>query len=204
MTTCEAVLIKNHTGPIQEEFQNLLEQDKLDDLRRMYGLLCRVPESLEKLRSIFEQHVLKHGKAAVAKVAASGSSVGAADDEGEEDEEPAPKKKGKKAGGPGDVEPKVYVDALLSTHKKYAELVEDAFKGETGFGAALDKACREFVNRNAVCETSSSKSPELLAKHCDAMLKKNNKVGEESEVEEVLNSVVSIALSTDYLNGILN
>lgn len=57
--------------------------------------------------------------------------------------------------------------------------------------ASLDKACGEFVNRNAVCKKSSSKSPELLARYCDSLLKKNAKNAEESELEDLLNSIVS-------------
>ncbi|KAJ3014203.1 hypothetical protein HKX48_005293 [Thoreauomyces humboldtii] len=190
---CEAVLIRNHMGPMQEEFQNLLDHDKVEDLSRMYGLLSCVPESLDKLRQTFEVHVRKQGLSAVEKVAESAS---APPPEGDEEEEDDPKAKTavavaglKKA---GDVDSKTYVDALLAVHRKYSELVESAFKGETGFGASLDKACREFVNRNVVCEKSSSKSPELLAKHCDSLLKKGSKITDEHEVEEVLNSVMTL------------
>jgi hypothetical protein len=59
-----------------------------------------------------------------------------------------------------------------------------------GFVAALDKACRDFVNRNAATGTSTTKSPELLAKHADALLRKNNKLAEEGELEEALNQTV--------------
>jgi cullin 1 len=72
-------------------------------------------------------------------------------------------------------EPKAYVDALLEVHIKSSETVNHSFKGEAGFVVSLDRACREFVNRNAATGTSSSRSPELLAKHMDALLHKNNK-----------------------------
>jgi cullin 1 len=48
-----------------------------------------------------------------------------------------------------DLDPKAYVDALLAVHEKNAATVARSFKAEAGFAAALDKACREFVNRNA-------------------------------------------------------
>ena len=38
---------------------------------------------------------------------------------------------------------------------------------------------------------SSSKSPELLAKYCDSLLKKSSKNPEEAELEDTLNQVVS-------------
>ena len=55
----------------------------------------------------------------------------------------------------------------------------------------LDKACWEFVNRNAATGSSTTKSPELLAKHADALLRKNNKMAEEETLESALNQVVS-------------
>ena len=114
-------------------------------------------------------------------------------------------------------EPKVYVDALLEVHKKNADTVNRSFKGEAGFVASLDRvraphlhnqtamnsithviqACKEFVNKNGATGISTSKSPELLAKHADALLRKNNKLAEESDLEEALNQVVSIRRSLD-------
>lgn len=45
---------------------------------------------------------------------------------------------------------------------------------DPAFQRALDKACERFINRNAVTEAagSSRKSPELLAKYVDMLLKK--------------------------------
>ncbi|KAJ3195927.1 hypothetical protein HK101_010606 [Irineochytrium annulatum] len=200
ITTCETVLIKSHTPPIQEEFQSLLDQDQVDDLKRMYGLLSRVPEGLEKLRTTFEAHVRKQGLSAVEKVAESAANAEPAGEKGEDEEEEAPKKKpalkGKTGAAGGDksdaVEPKVYVEALLAVHKKYHDLVQDAFRGEAGFVASLDKACREFINRNRVCKVGSSKSPELLARFCDSLLRKSSKVSDEKEIEEILNSVMTV------------
>ncbi|CAG8517302.1 9020_t:CDS:10 [Paraglomus occultum] len=164
ISTCETVLVKEHTDIMWEEFQNLLNMDKLDDLHRMYSLLSRIPEGLTPLRDRFEKHVRRAGLSAIEKV--SGES------------EP--------------IEPKTYVDALLEVHKKYAEMVQSAFRGEAGFVASLDKACREFVNRNKVCMTSTSKSPELLARFCDALLRKSAKNPEENDLEEVLNSIMTV------------
>jgi cullin 1 len=204
VTTCENVLIKSHCTPIQDEFQVLLDQDMVDDLTRMYGLLSRVAGGLDKLRVVFENHVRKQGLSAIEKVAEQAVTAAATGDgekgEGEEgEEEEKPKKPvGKKAASAADkagadaVDPKIYVEALLAVHKKYSDLVNQAFRGEAGFVASLDKACREFVNRNRVCKAGSSKSPELLARYCDGLLKKSSKVSDEREVEEALNSVVSV------------
>ncbi|KAJ7804257.1 Cullin family-domain-containing protein [Mycena olivaceomarginata] len=94
--------------------------------------------------------------------------------------------------------PKVYVDALLAVHEQNAATVARSFKAEAGFAAALDRACREFVNRNAatgafsLCfsyRTSAARSPELLAKYADMLLRKSNKVAGDVDLEGALNRV---------------
>ncbi|KAG9292004.1 hypothetical protein G9A89_017903 [Geosiphon pyriformis] len=166
ITTCETVLVKEHTDIMWEEFQNLLDKDKLDDLHRMYSLLSRIPDGLDPLRERFEEHVRKAGHSSIEKITAEG--------------------------GEANMEPKTYVDALLEVHKKYNDMVQTAFRGEAGFVASLDKACREFVNRNEVCKSSTSKSPELLARFCDSLLRKSAKNPEEGDLEDVLNSIMTV------------
>jgi cullin 1 len=161
---CEHVLIREHSVLMWDSFQNLLDYDKDEDLQRMYALLARIPEGLEPLRKRFEDHVKNAGMTAVSKLA---------DSEGAE------------------VDPKAYVDALLEVHTKNQETVSRSFKGEAGFVAALDKACRDFVNRNKATGNNATRSPELLAKHTDALLRKSNKMAEDNDLEGALNRVVS-------------
>lgn len=179
VSKCEHVLIREHSNTLWEEFQKLLDFDKDEDLQRMYSLLSRIPEGLEPLRKKFEEHVKKAGLAAVEKLTGEGGEANA-----------------------DNLEPKAYVDALLEVHRKNSETVNRSFRGEAGFVASLDKACRDFVNRNAATGTSSTKSPELLAKHADALLRKNNKVAEEQDLEGALNQVVSPAYSNVIAVGI--
>ncbi|KAF7982936.1 hypothetical protein HWV62_3733 [Athelia sp. TMB] len=166
VSKCEHVLIREHSQLMWESFQNLLDFDKDEDLQRMYALLSRIPEGLEPLRKRFEEHVKKAGLAAVSKLVGEGGDA------------------------VDSLDPKAYVDALLEVHRKNAETVTRSFRGEAGFVASLDKACREFVNRNAATGTSSSKSPELLAKHADMLLRKSNKMAEDGDLEGALNRVM--------------
>ena len=149
-----------------DDFQQLLDYDKDEDLQRMYALLARIPEGLEPLRKKFEEHVKRAGQQAISKLVGEGGA------------------------NVDSLEPKVYVDALLEVYRKNQHTVQRSFKSEMGFVAALDKACRDFVNRNAATGTSTTKSPELLAKHADALLRKNNKLAEEGDLEDALNQVV--------------
>ncbi|KAF5388288.1 hypothetical protein D9615_000826 [Tricholomella constricta] len=163
---CDDVLIRYHSDLMWDSFQNLLDFDKDEDLQRMYALLARIPEGLEPLRKRFEIHVKKAGLTAVSKLVEAGD------------------------GGADSIDAKAYVDALLEAHRKNSEIVARSFKGEAGFAASLDKACREFVNRNAATGSSSTKSSELIAKHADMLLRKNNKMAEEGDLEAALNRVM--------------
>jgi cullin 1 len=181
ISKCENVLIREHGELMWESFQNLLDFDQDEDLQRMYSLLSRIPEGLEPLRKRFEGHVKQAGLAAISKlVGEAGANIDSLD-------------------------PKAYVDALLEVHQKNSQIVNRSFKGEAGFAASLDKACREFVNRNAATGTSSTKSPELIAKHADMLLRKNNKMAEEDDLEGALNRVVCLLSCSSiwYLSKLL-
>ena len=163
--TCNQALIADHSVLLREEFQVLLDNDREEDMARMYSLLARIPDGLEPLRNRFETHVRKAGLAAVQKV----QSV-----EGDK------------------LEPKVYVDALLEIHTQYQGLVKRAFNDEPEFTRSLDNACREFVNRNEVCKSGSNKSPELLAKYTDVLLRKSSTSIEEAELERTLTQIMTV------------
>lgn len=161
--TCLDVLVTAHSELLRDEFQVLLDNERQDDLARLYRLLSQIKDGLDPLRSRFETHVRKAGLAAVEKVAADES-----------------------------FEPKMYVDALLQVHSRYQSLVNEAFNGESEFVRSLDNACREFVNRNTICKASSTKSPELLARNTDALLRKGSKATEESEIERMLGQIMTV------------
>ncbi|GAA5973888.1 hypothetical protein JCM11641_001202 [Rhodosporidiobolus odoratus] len=179
---CEEVLVKNHGGIMQDEFQRLLDQEQESDLQRMYLLLSRIPSGLHLLRERFELHVKKAGLDSVERaVGSAATSTTGAGEKGEKD-------KGDKE---AQVEPKAYVESLLSVHRKNNELVGKAFRGDQGFVASLDRACREFVNRNKAC-SSPNKSPELLAKYSDSLLRKSNKASEDADVESALTDTMTV------------
>ena len=71
-----------------------------------------------------------------------------------------------------------------------------SFNNDNGFVAALDKACGKFINLNSVTKAAntSKRSPELLARYCDQLLRKTNKNIEEHEMEDQLAQVVSFQL----------
>ncbi|KAJ1331761.1 cullin 1 [Microdochium nivale] len=162
--TCNKALIADHSAILREEFQVLLESHREEDMARMYSLLSRIPDGLDPLRQKFENQVRNAGLAAVAKVASDAEKL----------------------------EPKVYVEALLETHTLYQGLVKRAFRDEPEFTRSLDNACREFVNRNEICKAGSNKSPELLAKYTDVLLRKSGTGVEEAELDTTLTHIMTV------------
>lgn len=123
-------------GNLCHSLLQLLDQEQEADLQRMYLLLSRIQNGLDPLRERFEAHVKKAGLESVEKTA--GASA-----DGAVSAQPY------LGGSPLTArfrfqDPKAYVDSLLSVHKKNAELVTKAFRGDSGFVASLDKVCLVF------------------------------------------------------------
>ncbi|EPQ10399.1 Cullin-1 [Myotis brandtii] len=87
---------------------------------------------------------------------------------------------------------------VMKDEKEYMKSIlfctTNVIHNDAGFVAALDKACGRFINNNAVTKMAqaSSKSPELLARYCDSLLKKSSKNPEEAELEDTLNQVMVV------------
>ncbi|KAK3750420.1 hypothetical protein QZH41_016979, partial [Actinostola sp. cb2023] len=84
-----------------------------------------------------------------------------------------------------------YVDVMLDVHSKFTSLINSTFQGDSAFHAALDKACTTIVNYRHD-PRRPSKSPELLAKYCDLVLKKSTKNLTDAELDEKLSEVIII------------
>ncbi len=158
---CEDVLIRQYAHLIQDTSQKLLDED----FQRACDLLARIPGGLEPLTKRFEAEVTHAGLSAVSKIVREGDAINSVDQN-------------------------VYVDAVIEVHHHHSEMVIWRYKRHAGFRASFDKACREFVNRNAATGSSPTKSAELLAKYADTLLRKRSKMGEEEDLEDALNRVV--------------
>lgn len=155
----------------------------------MYQLVSRITDGLTELRKLLEDHITQQGLSAIEREGDAAHND--------------PKVLSTQNSSKSFLKIfciwlflKIYVTTILDVHRKYNALVMSAFHNDAGFVAALDKACGKFINSNAVTKVanSSSKSPELLAKYCDLLLKKSAKNPEEAELEDTLNQVVGFVL----------
>jgi cullin 1 len=180
LNKCVHVLIQEHSGLMSKWVQSIIDSEKYEDLECVSALQFWIPDALEFLRTTFGEHVKKTGLAAVSKLV---EEVGANVDE---------------------VAPKAYVDALLDVLKKTWEPVPMSLRRDARLLAGRGNAGREFINRNAATGTSNSKSPELLARYADQLLRKNNRIVEDGDLQRGFKGVVSLYFEVSrFINGLM-
>lgn len=84
-----------------------------------------------------------------------------------------------------------FVESMLGVHKKYKDLIQEVFSFDQSFMGALDKACSSVINHK-INPKQPCRSPELLAKYCDTLLKKSSKGMSESEIDDKLANSITI------------
>lgn len=88
-----------------------------------------------------------------------------------------------------------FVEAMLKVYHKFKELILDVFGNDQAFTSALDKACSSVINhkpQNSRTSHAPNRSPELLAKYCDGLLKKSTKGVSDAELDEKLSGSIII------------
>lgn len=162
--TVEDVLIKQQISAFHQEFQNMLDEGKHDNLSIIYHLVSRISNGLDRLKAILEDHITAQGLARI-----------------------------EKCGNSAIQDPSLFVSTILEVHNYFDELVKDSFDGDAHFVTSIDKACEKFINNNNVTAAeSNSKPPELMAKYCDLLLRKSARNPEEAELEEKLRQVITV------------
>lgn len=165
-TDCHKVLIAEHIDLFQNEFTNLLNHDQTEDMGRMYTLLLKIEHGVDRLAHEMGDYITEQGLKAIQSLSDDNEKY-----------------------------PFVYVEAILKVHKKYNALVVNDFSNDNRFVTQLDKAFSNFVNYNSATKKTkiaTNKTPELLAKYCDQILKKSNKQTQEQDLEDLLNQVMVI------------
>lgn len=177
----EELLEKVETVLLEKESSGcraLLQNDKSEDLQRMYRLFSRLenpgnaatstPASnsgLQPIATIVQDFVTNQGKDVVQRRRARL-------DGGEKDKNDDPK----------------FVKAMIELHEKYLGVVKRDFSGHSFFQKALKDAFCEIINQNVGNYTNA----ELMSTFCDRILKSGGEKLNESEVEENLDRIVQL------------
>ncbi|KAK3587967.1 hypothetical protein CHS0354_014484 [Potamilus streckersoni] len=91
----------------------------------------------------------------------------------------------------GDNVPAQFVENMLEVHGKYTEMIKSVFQNDQQFVGALDKACAAAINYRPNPK-QTCRSPELLARYCDNLLKKSSKGSSEAEMDDKLSSCITV------------
>ena len=84
-----------------------------------------------------------------------------------------------------------FVEGVLAVHFKYKAMIGSVFANDQQFSSALDQACAAVVNHR-LNPKQPCRSPELLAKYCDSLLKKSTKGANDLEVEDKLAHCITV------------
>lgn len=159
---CEARMVGDHLYFLQAECKTMVQQEARKDLQNMYTLLKSIESGLQALVLEVQQHITSKGLEAVSNLSTKEENV-----------------------------PQLFVENLLQVHKQNVSLIKEVFNGDQLFIGALDKACATVINYKSNTKLPC-RSPELLARYCDGLLRKSTKCNTESEIEDKLSSSITI------------
>jgi cullin 1 len=143
----------------------LLQNDKSEDLQRMFRLFSRLENGLNPMAAILQNFISSMGDDIINRRQARL-------DGGEKDKSDDPK----------------FIKSLISLHEKYLGVVKKDFSGHSLFQKALKDAFVEIINKNVGQFTNA----ELMSGFCDRILKSGGEKLSESEVEESLDRIVQL------------
>ncbi|GKY92196.1 hypothetical protein MPSEU_000190800 [Mayamaea pseudoterrestris] len=144
----------------------LLQNDKSEDLQRMFRLFSRLENGLDPIAQIFKDVITDMGEDVISRREAR------LIDGGEKDKNDDPK----------------FIKSMIELHEKYMGVVKKDFAGHALFQKALKDAFVEVMNKNVGLYTNA----ELMSTYCDRILKSGGEKLGESEVEENLDRIVQL------------
>lgn len=164
----EEILEKVETTLLEKESSGcraLLQNDKSEDLQRMFRLFLRLENGLVPIANIVQEFITNMGMDVINRRQARLEG-------GEKDKNDDPK----------------FVKSIIELHEKYLGVVKKDFSGHSLFQKALKDAFVEIVNKNVGQFTNA----ELMSTFCDRILKSGGEKLSEAEVEESLDRIVQL------------
>lgn len=163
---CIDAIILQHSAFLQAEFEKLLVEEHSEGLSVVYNLCKYINGAFKKLQPVFQKQVENTGLAAIKAMRDVEESKQA----------------------------QQYVEAICEVYKRYEVFVTNAFHSDMMFIDAMCRAASSFINKNSVTDLAEkeAKSPELIARYCDSLLRKSSKNVDDSELKAKFSQVMSI------------
>jgi len=167
----KTLLYEHETDLLEKEgsgCRNLLQDEKKDDIARLFRLFSSVDGGLVPIAKILREHITKMGEEIVNKRETSMEKAASAKER--------------------DALDPAFIQSLLELHEKYLSLVQEQFQGHSLFQKALKEAFEVFVNHD-VGKTSNA---ELISSFCDRVLKTGGAKLSDTQIESYLERSVQL------------
>lgn len=158
----ENCMVVEHMEFLQSECRAMVEHEKRKDLHNMFRLMKPNEEGLRALVSQLEQNIKLKGMQTLKVLKQMDDDYVSS-----------------------------FVDQMLNLYNHYNKLIEDVFDNHIDFLAALDMACTEVINYRENIR-APCRSPEIMSRYFDGLLKKSSKMNSETEIEESLTRAIQI------------
>ncbi|CAK4609205.1 hypothetical protein AeMF1_020873 [Aphanomyces euteiches] len=166
----EIELLEKHQKQLLERENSgciaLLQNDKSEDLSRMYRLFARVPDGLNPIAVLVRRHIETVGNEIVDRRTQAIVSDNIKDPSSDP----------------------TFIKDILALHDKYKLVVQEQFGGNSLFQKALKEAFVDFVNKDVGKDCSAK----LMSTFCDRILKSGGEKLSDEQVEEYLEKVVQV------------
>ncbi|MCO5573491.1 hypothetical protein L7F22_027262 [Adiantum nelumboides] len=186
--TLERCLLSTHLNTIIDMpgsgIVTMLDEDRREDLARMYRLFWRVSDGPTVMRLGLKRYIGTKGKEINNPVnAGSKQATPAKDDDAEASEQKGTTNAA--ASTPQAQMALKWVEDVLAFKKKFDGILRTSLRDDKGCETAINEAFETFVNTNP-------RSPEFISLFIDENLKKGLKGKTEEEVEEVLQRTITV------------
>lgn len=186
-----SVLITQHSETLQNEFISLLDSRDQVKISTLYGLMQRDLSLLPKMAQSYEEYVKNTGEVEISHLLEQHRiNLNNMEDTGKKSFNTA-------------LSPKDYVKKLIEVYETFHKITQECFKNDALFTKSLDNACRSFININEFAvppgssKSTTSKTPEMLAKYSDQLLKKSNKATETTSNMSIDDIMTAFKFLTD-------
>ncbi|KAJ1034670.1 hypothetical protein NDA13_000927 [Ustilago tritici] len=168
----------------------MLDEDRKEDLGRMYTLFNKVSEGPQTLRLGLKSYIAAKGKLINDAVTSQTAAQQDGPMQREAQDDSAKGKSKDKAADTDASTPQAatairWVQDVLEFKNKFDAILDTAFFKDTGCETSINEAFESFINSN-------KRAPEFISLFIDENLKKGLKGKTEAEVDEVLRKTISV------------